>query len=157
SHLWLEITDGVTAADIDINGKLVGPQTYSGSSSSDNDGWPTYDDDGLPGTPEAGIPMYALKFDFGPDPYEIITERSPVYGNYFAKGGQSYVWNLGMESYDGTAFSGESISDFIVRPDGYSRRGGGGGGSSVPEPGTILLLGVGFLALALYGWRKKRS
>ena len=48
------------------------------------------------------------------------------------------------------------------RPGGYPHSAqfapnNGAVGTSIPEPGTIILLGGGLLLLALYGWRKSYS
>lgn len=81
----------------------------------------------------------------------FLSDRLPVWGDFYAKGGKfskdpdvfNSVWNNGNPNH-----LSESKLDFIARPDSIRLTGG-----DVPEPGSLMLLGGGLLAL---GFLRKR-
>jgi hypothetical protein len=96
----------------------------------------------------------ALKLDYGDadgDGYSFYSWRAPVWGDFFAKDGvdeegQVYAWNAGFYDPDPTdAAADGSIGNKILRPDT----------TVVPEPTTMLLLGMGMLGLAARKLRRK--
>lgn len=90
---------------------------------------------GLPGS------IYGVKFDTELSTYTFISDRNPVWGNFYAKKAQDGLWNLGLEA----AYSqSDNALYFIPRPDTDSP------GGEIPEPGTLLLLGAGLTALGLF-------
>ena len=78
----------------------------------------------------------AVKFDVGADgdlTYSFISNRMPVYGDLYIKGGHSALFNTGFGDHDSMLRTAE---DFIARPDGI-----------VPEPATLLLIAGGLVVL----------
>jgi hypothetical protein len=97
----------------------------------------------MPGT------IDGAKLDFGfanSTTYAFTSDRAPVYGDFYFKGGQSAGWDVGLPDH-----TSENANYFIARPDTS-------GGSvtevvALPEPGTLYLLGAGVVFLA-FGRRK---
>ena len=92
---------------------------------------------------------------------EFYSPNEPVWGDFYGKGVQDAVWNIGLgdvgvDKSDPDSWivthSDDNPVNFIVRPDGT---GGGGPPSEVPEPASLAMVGGGLLALA-YGLRKFR-
>lgn len=95
-----------------------------------------------PGGSNPGLPasIYGVKFDEGLVTYTFLSDRNPVWGNFYAKKAQDGLWNLGLEA----AYSGsDNTLYFIPRPDTDSAT------PEIPEPGTLALLGAGLAAFAL--------
>jgi|DewCreStandDraft_4_1066084.scaffolds.fasta_scaffold11501_6 hypothetical protein len=89
---------------------------------------------GLPGS------IYGVKFDENLSTYTFLSDRNPVWGNFYAKKAQDGLWNLGLEA--AYSQSGNTLY-FVPRPDTDSPAG------QIPEPGTLFLLGAGLVALGL--------
>lgn len=90
----------------------------------------------------------AMKLDWEATNYSFYSWQAPVWGDFYAKGGRDArtdtelaMWNAGFGSADPTAAAADgSIGNKILRPDTYS---------SVPEPGTMLLFGIGLMGATI--------
>jgi hypothetical protein len=134
SHFILEVTDDEYGFSI-LNGS---------SSGIDSEAPKTYESGG--GNPGMPNPFYGIKFDFGAAggaiTYTLVTDRSPVYGVFYAKdgktGGVDNIAHSNALSYsDFRTNDGLVALDFIVRPNG----------APVPVPGAVWLLGSGIAGL----------
>ncbi len=79
--------------------------------------------------------------------FSFYSDRLPVWGHFYAKDGNDdgvdvTVWNVGLANP-----GSEDIIHFIARPDTAPQY-------IIPEPGTMVLMGLGLLALGL--WHRKR-
>ena len=103
-----------------------------------------------PPNPDLPGDLFGVKFDFdveeGTYYATFTTEQVPVWGNFFATGGDDYAYNDGFLTMPVAGVTTD-FNDWIARPDGAT---------SVPEPSTLVLLlsGMGVLAGAAR-FRKK--
>lgn len=125
SHWDLEISSGLTEADFTI---LTGNSVEIG-----------YD-------PTSVDPQfYGIKFTPNGDQtyFAFTVNRAPVWGDFFAKDGDKggYAWNSGYglpDSMDPYA----SITGKVLRPDTSPT-------TATPEPGTMLLMGLGMVGAGI--------
>jgi hypothetical protein len=152
SHLIVEISPNATANDFwSFNNSDWEIDTYSSSSAGQSN-------PNMPG------PMYGVKMEgvenSGLFEYFFHSYKAPTWGDFYAKDGKVdkidvTAWNADFLLTDPTApaqsgllqdVSGAYISK-ILRPDTQS--------TVIPEPGTLLLLGLGLSGIGLL--RRKRS
>jgi hypothetical protein len=137
SSLGSALGSRAVPGDIDISTRWSTGFTASWSISSLSDGSFSYTyailgmDALRQGTdlPDFGMngDLYRIRFDSGGVFFSFINNRTPVWGDFNAKGGDP---NWGSLSLGEPPVSGQQ--------------------TSVPEPGTLLLLGAGLLATALF-------
>jgi hypothetical protein len=136
SHIIFELSAGVTSL-------VTNPPADLYTTSTPGDFGPGPSNPGMPGT------MYGVKFDVvsGSNPFTVtfVSDRSPVWGDFYAKGGaSSFAYNAGFLAADPTdPPSDGSINNHILRPDTN------GPPPAVPVPPTVALALVGGLTAGI--------
>ncbi|MGA1874495.1 MAG: PEP-CTERM sorting domain-containing protein [bacterium] len=120
----------------------------------------TYTEDN--GNPSLPSPVKGIKWDdpglFNDDytvSWQIVTDRNPMWGDFYAKSGDNpnddpyyrYIiaYNTGFGTETSAAIGDGNAGGWILVPDTTT---------PVPEPGTIVLLMVGFLGLGFMKAKK---
>ena len=103
------------------------------------------------GNSNTGLPNDIVGVKFGSLPGGPVTIsfdslRSPVWGDFYLKGGQQYVYNLGNLNH-----ADPLVLDFIARPDGL-----GSTDVNTPEPATLALAGAALIMLGVLRRRRKK-
>jgi len=142
SHFLLDLSDNCTATArciLNLNDSSSVTNLVYGTFTSAN------------GNPNFPGSIVGVKFDSlnsgSPYSFEFDSARAPVFGDFYAKGGNGgsngfAVYNAGAVNHDS-----EFEIDFIARPDTVIG-GPGGVGDPVPEPASILMLGLGLAGLS---------
>jgi hypothetical protein len=150
SHLILEVSANATTSDFSNMSLASLDPTQTGTFElgtwTNGGSNPNLPDSiyGFKVTPTNKLTLVTLTFD---------SDRSPVWGNFYATGGNNsptnfgQAWNSGLGSTDDTITS--TINSFIARPDGTS--------GTVPEPSSIALLGCGAIGLMGVAARRRKS
>ena len=101
---------------------------------------------GIPGT------LYGIKFDGSGlnDMFTIVTDRAPMWGSFYSKDGREgggpgsewvYAHNENFGSYSNAGIYGDAPSGYALVPNTETAK--------VSEPGTLGMMGLGFLSLVL--------
>jgi len=145
SHFILEVSPTFTLDNIkNATGGFHGMELADYSATSNGNS-----DPGMPGT------IHGIKFDNASGTTLHIgfdSDRAPVWGDFYAKGGQTAGWNLGLTTPDtdpSTIATDGAWNNHILVPDTYST-------TVVPEPSNIITLASSLLGLAGLVVRKRR-
>jgi hypothetical protein len=107
-----------------------------------------------------GIPgyLYGLKFEVPAGnsgrnfSWTIVTDRAPMWGDFYAKGGSNgYVYNTEFgNTNDAPIGNNKNLFGWVLVPDTVS---------TVPEPETLILIGIGilFIVLTLRNIRRRKT
>ncbi len=148
SHFLLELSPVCLTPGQDC---VTNPEV-NGSPASTTLGYFCYGSAGCQGKSNVGLPsgFDGVKFESmpaSPGPV-IITFNSahvPVWGDFYLKGGQQYVYNLGNLNH-----LDSNTQDFVARPDTYS------GAPQTPEPATLGLVGAALDSLGMFKRSRRR-
>jgi len=105
-----------------------------------------------PSNPSIPGSIYGIKFeDFedGSGTFAIVSDRMPMWGDFYGKGGtDNYAYNLNFGQDTTAAIASGNAGGWALVPDTNT-------GPPVPEPSTMLLLGFGVMGIAAAGRRKR--
>ncbi len=150
SHFIIEVSDSTSQSDfsnLSANGtpltfgsNLEGPDFFGNKPGNSDPDYPS------------STNMYGIKFDTGglPATYQLTTNRSPVWGNFYAKGGKDS--GQFVRAYNSALaignFNSDGKIDFVVRPNGTP---------IVPEPVSSVLFLSGSAALGFRSFLKRKK
>ena len=137
SHSIIEVSLDFTSDNIKsgTTGGYEGPGTFTS---------PHPSNPGLPG------PIWGIKWNQGQTTWQIVTDKEPMWGDFYAKGGvDTYAHNLKFGLTTNALIQNGNVGGWVLVPDT--------GTGIIPEPGTFLLLGTGLLGLAAIRYRRSKK
>ncbi|HNR12744.1 MAG TPA: PEP-CTERM sorting domain-containing protein, partial [Thermodesulfobacteriota bacterium] len=156
SHVIIQTSEGVTESALFPGTTADADVDEYGSEGGSNPGW-------------EGSIFNGIKWNVGGDTltlqWTVVTDHSPMWGDFYSKGGQSYAYNLGMDedltpveahaniaNGNNVSFDdeGNRIAAYVLVPNSI-----GGPPSEVPAPASLLLFGSGLMGVSLI--RRKRE
>lgn len=148
SHWLLETSISFTTANI-FSGTSPSPSSDSPRTWTDQQGNPD-----IPGS------LYGLKLDGPGTTFTLVTNRAPIWGDFYAKDGKfaqqnvvAYNTGFGTEPLAGQSAS--YYVNWIAVPDTINTTPGGTGDPLVPEPSSMIVWGMlGLAGVIAYRRRK---
>ncbi len=157
SHWLLQVSEVITPQNVeqyilnaDFTWENDQPKLFTADPNSPNSTNPGANG----GSPNLPVDLYAIKIDDGQSAVSFQSPQQPVWGSFYVKDGKqdgivATAWNVVTNVAPSAPFT-----NWIPTPD---TNGGSGGHPTIPEPGTVLLLGWGLAGLVALKRRRRCS
>jgi hypothetical protein len=149
SHFITEVSPSITAEN--LTDKVQGQGTGDANVSVLTEYLETWEP-GDPGNPGLPNDLYGLKFDSSQTEYIFYSVNPPVWGHFYVKSGNANAYNAGLDSDTKPGPGTMDFTPWVPTPDTGSNTT-----LLVPEPSSLVLLGVGLSALASRRRRRRRK
>jgi hypothetical protein len=148
-HVILDLSDDCVSNGATTSACVVNPQVNGSAAAV------VYDDycNVCQGNSEPNLPAHIVGVKITGavtgSPYIITfnSPQAPVWGDFYLKGGQQFVYNNGITNH-----SSEVALDFVARPDTFATVEA----TATPEPATLGLTGVALLLTGLLRRTRRR-